>query len=399
MIKSYPRFPHLIIVTLINKDKGDEFMKFSIDRKYFYNKLSVTSRAISVFSPLPALSGIHIRVEANKIILTGSDSNISIRTMIESDEQNQLKIESEGSIVMDSKYLLEIVRKIDSPVIEMELMDFELVRITSNNGQFNLNGIEAEQYPNIDFSQPETAIHISTSDLKDIVNQTAYACGDNDQQRPVLMGINFNIQQNQLYCSGTDSYRLARKKVTIDSKADMNVTIPNKSLSEVVKSLSDEQQQIDMYIDRKKAQFIFDQTIFQTRLLDGSFPEVERIIPTSSVATLVVSSHELTSIVDRTNFIRNDKIHLVKLECSEDIVRVKTSSSEIGNSDEVMTDCIYQGEPLTLTCNGSFLLDAVRALHCEKVELKFSGLMKPIRIINPEDDSAIMIIVPVRSYD
>ena len=107
---------------------------------------------------------------------------------------------------------------------------------TSNNGQFNLNGIEAEQYPNIDFSQPETAIHISTSDLKDIVNQTAYACGDNDQQRPVLMGINFNIQQNQLYCSGTDSYRLARKKVTIDSKADMNVTIPNKSLSEVVKS-------------------------------------------------------------------------------------------------------------------------------------------------------------------
>ena len=182
---------------------------------------------------------------------------------------------------------------------------------------------------------------------------------------------------------------MARKTIQLDQGANFNVTIPNKSLVEVVRSLSEDNEKVDLYVDSKKAQFIFGQTIFQTRLLDGSFPNIETIIPTTSVA----------SIIDRTNFIRNDKIHLVKLVCSDDVVRIKTYSSEIGNSDEVLTNCSYQGEALTLTCNGSFILDAIRALNCEEVNLEFSGPKHPIRILNPEDSSVVMVIVPVRSFD
>lgn len=373
-------------------------MKFTIDRKYFYSKLSTVARAISVFSPLPALSGICIEVLDDQIILTGSDSNISIRTYIYTGELNQLQIESTGSIVMESKYVLEIVRKIDSTMIDFELMDYELVRITSTNGQFNLNGLEANQYPNIDFSQPETKLTLTTEQLQSIVTQTAYACSDSDQ-RPVLNGVNFDMKDRCLFCSGTDSYRLARKQLNVDTDAVFNVSIPNKSLIEVIRSLSEDTDSIDIYIDRKKAQFIFDKTIFQTRLLDGTFPDVERIIPTDSVAKMTISAHELSSVIDRTNFIRKDKVHLIKLVCSPDIVRIKTNSMEIGSSDEVLTDCMYEGDSLSLTCNGSFILDAIRALGGEKVVLAFSGEMRPIRILNPEDDSIVMVTVPVRSYD
>lgn len=373
-------------------------MKFTIDRKYFYNKLSVVARAISVFSPLPSLSGICIDVQEDQIILTGSDSNVSIRSTIFPGELNQLQIISTGSIVMESKFLLEIVRKIDSSNIDLELQDFELVRIHSKNGQFNLNGMESGQYPKIDFSQPETSITLDCTTLKNIVNQTAFACSENEQ-RPVLNGVNFNAKDRHLYCSGTDSYRLARKTITLDQDVSFNVTIPNKSLVEVVRSLSEDNEPITLYVDNKKAQFVFGTTIFQTRLLDGSFPNIETIIPTSSVASMVVDAHELSSVIDRTNFIRNDKVHLVKLVCSEDIVRIKTYSSEIGNSDEVLTDCVYKGEELNLTCNGSFILDAIRALGGDKVDLEFSGPKHPIRILNPDDESTVMVIVPVRSID
>lgn len=373
-------------------------MKFTIDRKYFYSKLSVAARAISVFSPLPALSGIHIDVKDDEIILTGSDSDVSIRTQIRPSEMNQLQIDSSGSIVMESKYLLEIVRKIDSTLIEFELTDYELVRIKSKNGEFNLNGIAANQYPAIDFKTPDQHLKLTSFQLRQIVSQTAFACGDNNQ-RPVLNGVNFYVKDNHLYCSGTDSYRLARKTIYMETDQECNVTIPSKSLVEVEKSLGEDTDSIDVYMDDKKAQFVFDQTIFQTRLLDGPFPDVEKIIPDTFVATMQVDASELSHVIDRTNFIRNDKVHLVKLECSEQLVRIKTSSSEIGNSDEVLTDCIYKGDHLSITCNGSFILDAIRACQSEKVVLEFSGEMKPIRLTNPDDNSIVMVIVPVRSYD
>lgn len=373
-------------------------MHFSIDRKYFYEKLSVVSRAISVFSTLPALSGICIDVKSDQIILTGSDSNVSIRSTIVRGELNQLDIDSTGSIVIESKYLLEIIRKMDCTMVELELVDYSLVRISSDNGQFNLNGIQSNEYPNIDFSQPTNSFELKSKDLKDIVSQTSFACSDKDT-RPVLNGVNFKASNNTLYCSGTDSYRLARKVLPLQINHEFNITIPSKSLNEVVRSINEDEESIHIYVDSKKAQFIFDKTIIQTRLIDGTFPDVDRIIPTSFISSMVIDSKELAGVIDRTNFIRNEKIHLIKLECSSEITRIKTSSSEIGNSDEVLTNCEYTGEDITLSCNGTFMLDAIKALNSEKVKLEFSGLMKPIKIYDPEDDSVIMVIVPIRSYD
>ena len=134
-------------------------------------------------------------------------------------------------------------------------------------------------------------------------------------------------------------------------------------------------------------------------MIDGTFPDVQRIIPTSCVSKMLVDSYEIAGTIDRTNFIRNDKVHLIKLECTPQETHVKTYSSEIGNSDEVLTKCEYEGEEISLTCNGTYMLDAIKALGCEKVLIEFSGFMKPIKVSNPEDASVLMILVPIRSYD
>ncbi len=372
-------------------------MKFSIDRKFFFEKLNVVSRAISVFSPLPALSGICIDVDQDHIVLTGSDANILIRTEIYSGELNQLHIEEPGSIIVESKYLLEIVRKIDSSIVDFELIDYHLVRISSKNGQFNLNGIQASEYPDVDLSRPSNTLVFKTSDLKDIVNQTAFACGE-DEQRPTLNGVNFQVEANKLYCTGTDSYRMAHKMIDIESSNSFDITIPKKSLQDLIHSLSEDVEEIEFYADNKKVQFVFDKTIFQTRLLEGAYPDIKRIIPKSYVASMDVSARELANVIDRTNFIRNDKIHLIRLECSESITRIKTSSTEIGNSDEVLTDCIYSGEDLKMTYNGTYLLDAIKALNCETVRLEFSSQEGPVRIFDPNNENTIMVAVPIRSY-
>ena len=373
-------------------------MKFTINRKFFLEKLNTVSRAISVFSPLPALSGICVNVNNDSIVLTGSDSNISIRTTVTPNEMNNLVIESTGSIIIESKYLLEIARKMDCSSLDFELIDYSLICISSKNGKFNLNGIQSNEYPNIDFTNPSTQITLKSSDLKQIVSQTAFACSDKDT-RPVLNGVNFKAVGNVLSCSGTDSYRLARKTIQLNNSYDFNITVPNKSLNEVVKSINDSVETIDIFMDGKKAQFIFDNTIIQTRLIDGIFPDVDKIIPTTAMASMTVDSHELASVIDRTNFIRNEKIHLIKLECTQNQTHVKTNSTEIGNSDEILTSCIYEGENIRLSCNGTYMLEAIRALSSKQVKLDFSGLMKPIKITDPSDSSVLMIVVPIRSYD
>ena len=372
-------------------------MKFTISRKDFLEKLNIVSRAISVFSPLPALSGIYIKVDNTQIELTGSDSNLSIKSHIKKDKYN-LIIESSGSIIIESKYLLEIIRKMDSEYIQFDLIDTSKICISNEKGKFILNGIESNEYPNLDFSAPVTIIQLKNEQLKQIYSQTAFACSDKDT-RPVLNGVNFKANGDMLFCSGTDSYRLARKKIQLNKAYEFNITIPYKSLSEVVKSLNENDEIIDIYIDSKKAQFVFNDTIIQSRLIDGIFPDIDRIIPNNEISSMTVSSHEMASVIDRTNFIRNDKIHLIKLECSESQTHIKTNSNEIGNSDEVLTTCQYNGENIQLSCNGTYMLEAIRAINSKNVKLVFAGLMKPIKISDPDDDSVLMIVVPVRSYD
>ena len=211
-------------------------MKFTINRKYLSDKLTIVSRAISMYSPLPALSGIWIEVMKDKIQLTGSDSTISIQSTIYPDEINHLHIEQTGSIIVESKYLQEIVRKMDFDTIEFELMDTTLLRISNKQGVFHLNGIESNAYPELDFYQPKTEFKLSKNQLRTIVTQTAFACSDKDS-RPVLTGINFKAIDTQLFCSATDTYRLARKIVQLEQPMDFNITISQKSLGDVVKSL------------------------------------------------------------------------------------------------------------------------------------------------------------------
>lgn len=373
-------------------------MKFTINRKYLSDKLTIVSRAISMYSPLPALSGIWIEVMKDKIQLTGSDSTISIQSTIYPDEINHLHIEQTGSIIVESKYLQEIVRKMDFDTIEFELMDTTLLRISNKQGVFHLNGIESNAYPELDFYQPKTEFKLSKNQLRTIVTQTAFACSDKDS-RPVLTGINFKAIDTQLFCSATDTYRLARKIVQLEQPMDFNITISQKSLGDVVKSLEGEENDVDIFVDNKKVQFVFDDTLFQTNLLDGAFPDVERIIPKEFISFYQSDSTELARAIDRTNFIRKDKVHLIRLECAAKEVHLKTRSSEIGDSNEILMSAIYNGEDLTITCNGTYMLDAIKALNGERVEIDFTGVLKPFRLTNPEDQSVLMIVVPVRSFD
>ena len=192
-------------------------MKLTIKKDILLEGLNKVSKAISTKNLIPVLSGIKFELKKNKLTLTASDNDITIQTVINSLKDDDFKVEKEGSIIVQGKYMLDIVRKLPDKYINIEVIDELKVLIYTENSEFNLNGINEEEYPNINLEESKKKIVINNKVFKEIVNQTAFA-SSNEETKPVLTGINFNIVGDILECNSTDSYRLARKVVNLDTK-------------------------------------------------------------------------------------------------------------------------------------------------------------------------------------
>ncbi|MEG1702375.1 MAG: DNA polymerase III subunit beta [Erysipelotrichaceae bacterium] len=371
-------------------------MYFKVSKKNFYNALSVVSRAISSFSPLPAFSGIKIDANETCLVLTGSDSDMSIQTSLKNDKDYTLEIKDKGSIVIEAKYILEIVRKIDSDEIEFEVLDSALTKISGHSAEFKINGMKSSEYPAIDFSKPNEDFHVEADLLKKVIMQTSFATSDKET-RPVLTGVNFHAKGNQLECVATDSYRLAKKTIVIDNELNFNITIPAKSLSEVSKTI-DAEGEIEIAVSDKKAQFVIEDTIIQTRLIDGVYPETDRLIPLTFDYELTIDSRDLLSAIDRASFIKNDGVSVIKLTLDENDCVLSTRALEVGSSTEVLASASFVGKRLEISCNGRYVFDAIKALNGSLVKFSLCGEMKPFIIQAVNDDSVLQLVLPVRTY-
>lgn len=371
-------------------------MNFKINKKEFYDSLAIAARAISSFSPLPSFSGIKIEAFKDYLILTGSDSDISIQTTIEKNDDNLLDISDMGSIVIEAKYILEVVRKIDTDELQFELIDGSSTKISGKSAEFKINGMKSSEYPNIDFSKPSKVFPIEKEQLKNLILKTSFATSDKET-KPVLTGVNFAYENNELTLIATDSYRLARRKEKMKSDLSFNITIPAKSLQEVVKTL-ESNTEVEVAISDKKAQFIMDQTIIQTRLIDGVYPETSRLIPNHFDFVWEIGTHELLSAIDRASFIKNDGISIIKFSLSEKECIISSRAIEVGSSTEVLNSGEFKGEPLEINCNGKYVFEAIRAIGGDMVTFSLSGEMKPFVITSNEDENILQLVLPVRTY-
>ena len=372
-------------------------MNLTISKTEFYNTLQLVSRAISPNSPQTSLRGLKIEVKNQYMVVTGSDADISIQRTITANEKNKLNILEEGSILVESKYLLEIVRKIDSEEIHVEIIDGSLTKFSGNSAVFKINGMNPHDYPTIDFSKPSNSVVISSSVMSDIIEQTTFATSTKET-KPVLTGVNFHLANNTLCCTATDSYRLAKKTIPFTSSDSFNVTIPSKSLNEVKATMLGDDGEIQIFLNDKKAQFVNEDMILQTRLLDGGYPETDRLIPREFKYTLEISRSDLIHAIDRTTFIKTDNMTINRLQCSTDEIVLTNKSQEIGESHETLVGT-FTGEPLDISFSGNYVMEAARSIRGDKLKIEFVGEMRPFILSSEEDPTILQLVLPVRTYN
>ena len=375
-------------------------MKFTIKKELLLDALSKVSKALSTKNLIPVLAGIKFDLKKKKLILTASDNDITIQTSIESINEDDFKIENEGSIIVQGRYILEIVRKLQEDYINIEVIDELKILIYTDKSEYNLNGISENEYPNISLEESKKKIEITAGTLKSIIVQTAFA-SSNEETKPVLTGINFNIVGNILECNSTDSYRLARKVITLDksSEDNYNIVIPSHNLLEFIKILGGDEEMVELHIFNNKILFKTGNLKFESRLINGSYPNTSNLLPDDSILVIHTNLNDFYNMIDRVSILTSDKEkNIVTLETNGDILTLKSSSIEIGRVEEKMNISKNNEEDIKISFSARYMMEALKSFSTETVDLHFVGEIKPILIKSSEDETLTQLVLPIRTY-
>ena len=375
-------------------------MKLTIKKDLLLNALNKVSKAISTKNLIPVLAGIKFELKKKKLTLTASDNDITIQTSIDCVNEDDFKIENEGSIIIQGKYILDIVRKLPDKYINIEVVDELKILIYTENSEFNLNGISESEYPNIGLEESKKKVHIKASVFKDIVNQTAFA-SSNEESKPVLTGINFNIVGDVLECNSTDSYRLARKVIKLDSASEenYNIVIPSHNILEFSRIIDDEDGDIELHIFNNKILFKTGNLKFESRLINGTYPNTSNLLPDDSYLVVSTNLNAFYDVIDRVSILTSDKEkNIVTLETKGDILVLKSSSVEIGRVEEKMPIMKNNSEDIKISFSAKYMMEALKSFSTETVDIHFVGEIKPILIKSSEDETLTQLVLPIRTY-
>ena len=375
-------------------------MKLTIKKELLLNALNKVSKAISTKNLIPVLAGIKFELKKKKLTLTASDNDITIQTTIESANDDDFKIEQEGSIIIQGKYILDIVRKLPDKYINIEVIDELKIVIYTENSEFNLNGINESEYPNIGLEESKKKVLIKASVFKDIVNQTAFAAS-NEESKPVLTGINFNIVGNILECNSTDSYRLARKIVKLNtiSEENYNIVIPSHNILEFSRIIDDEDSDIELHIFNNKILFKTGNLKFESRLINGTYPNTSNLLPDDFYLVVSTNLNAFYDVIDRVSILTSDKEkNIVTLETNGDMLILKSSSVEIGRVEEKMPITKNNSENIKISFSAKYMMEALKSFSTETVDIHFVGEIKPILIKSSEDETLTQLVLPIRTY-
>ncbi|AZS13040.1 DNA polymerase III subunit beta [Paenibacillus lutimineralis] len=378
-------------------------MKIRVLKHELNESIQHVSKAISSRTTIPILTGIKIEVNYQGMTLTASDTDISIQAYIpvEDNEKQIVQVERPGSVVLPAKFFVEIIKKLPSSEIEMELLDGFQTRITSGSTDIQMVGMDPEEYPVLPSIEENQVISIQGDLLKNMIKQTTFSISTNETS-PILTGILWDINGNDFKLVATDRHRLASRTAQIDNADEVrvsNIVISGKTLNELNKIVPDQNTIVDIVVADNQVLFKIDRVLFYTRILDGTYPDTSRIIPTNYKSELVIDTKKLSESIDRAYLLsREEKSNIVRLQTFENnTIEISSSSNELGKVVEQLDVIQYTGDPLRISFNSKYMLDVLKVVESEQLHIGFTGAMSPM-IVKPMDDSqSLYLILPYRT--
>jgi DNA polymerase-3 subunit beta len=372
-------------------------MKLAIERAALLKSLGHVQSVVERRTTIPILSNVRLEATEGALGLTATDLDLSVV------ETTEAEVTQPGATTAPAHTLYDVVRKLPEGArvtIERSAAGSEIT-LRSGRATFDLPCLPADEFPTMGDEGLEHRFALPAGELRKLIDRTRFAIST-EETRYYLNGVFFHALDDgagRLRSVATDGHRLARVEVALpDGAAGMPpVIVPRKTIGEVRKLLDDLEADaaVDIRLSNSRIRFTLGSAVLRSRLIDGTFPDYERVIPTANDKLLVAPTKELSAAIDRVATISTDRSRAVKLSLAESRLTLSAVSPEAGRAVEEL-DVNYPSEPLEIGFNARYMLDMSGQIEGDDIELAIADAASPIVVRDPKDNSTLYVLMPMR---
>jgi len=364
-------------------------MKATVLQSNFAHALNSISRIVSTRTTLPVLGNILIEANKGKLLFSATDLEIAVSAECAG------KIEKEGKITIPARLLIDFVVNNNDENINISLKDLTL-SLKSKKYQANIKGIAHEEFPTIPEAPKEKYSTLKSDDILDSLKKVVMATA-NDETRPVLAGVYLKFDGKYLTMAATDSYRLAEKKIEISEvKEAKDIIVPARAMNELLRILSSEKSDnVEMIVDENQVFFVIGEVQIVSRLIEGSFPPYEQIVPKDAKISVKCDLAETLAALKMSSIFAKDIANNIRFKISKDKLLISSTAKEIGDTTSEVLAEVFGGE-IEIAFNARYLLDVLSILPGDRVEMSFNDDASPCVIKTDKDKNYLYLVMPLK---
>ena len=367
-------------------------MKFVISREALLKPLNLVAGVVERRQTLPILSNVLLELQDTQLSITGTDLEVELVGRVDLDQAPA----SGGAITVPARKLADICKSLpDGCDIEFSLDDQKVV-VKSGRSRFTLSTLAASDFPSVEDSPGGNDFTIKQGDLKRLIDRTSFAMAQQDV-RYYLNGMLWEVESGVLRVVATDGHRLALCSLNADiqSNETLQVILPRKGVIEMARLLINDNEDVRVVIGTNHIRATTTDFTFTSKLVDGKFPDYDRVLPKSTTKAVFGSREELKQAFSRTAILSNEKYRGVRLLLSDDTVQIVANNPEQEEAEETVS-VEYKGESLEIGFNVSYLLDVMSVLSSEKVKISLSDSNSSALLEESEEGDSMYVVMPMR---
>ncbi len=373
-------------------------MHLSCERNLLKNAIDQVSKAISTKQTLPILGNVLLEAKDNQLKLTASSLDIGITSTIPVEEIREV-----GSTTCSAKMLADITNNLPNGLVNLDIDSGISSEITVSNSfsTFKIATLSSEEFPQSILPKDDNSIVMDSNDFCDLVNKAIIAAADPTESRPIMQGISVVFDKENIVMVSTDGKRLSKVvyEHANNNETPNQIVIPAKPLTDLLKIL-DKDNEIKISYTKTHFFAVCGNMSFFCKLIEGTYPDYERVIPKECNSICRIGRESLIAAIKRVIIMAKERdiINGIKFNFENDTVTLTSETSSVGSAEEKIA-VVYQGEPLLIGFNGTYIMDALRVLDSDEIIIELRDGKSGITIRNKENDNSFLYIcMPLRLF-
>jgi DNA polymerase-3 subunit beta len=375
-------------------NKNSSTMKFIVSSSGLLRQLQAISGVLNTNNPLPILDNFLFVIEKGSLTVSASDLETTMSTRL------QVEAKASGKIAVPAKILLETLKTFPEQPLTFSIDEKTFqVEISSDYGKYKLTGFDGEEFPKLPVLEGTTSLELPSNVMLQTINKTLFATG-NDELRPVMSGVFFQLGKDNLTFVATDAHKLVRyKRNDVKAKTESTIILPKKPLTLLKNVLTGTDEMLKLNYNDNNAFFEIGPISLICRLIDGRYPNYEAVIPLENPNKLTIDRAALLNSVRRVSIFSNKTTHQVRLKINGSELHISAEDLDFSNEANERLSCQYTGEDMEIGFNARFLAEMLSNLDSDQINIEMSapnraGILTPAEVKNASEE-ILMLVMPV----